>query len=407
MTAGVLLRGEFRPGGVEREWCDPEVLRLLRRRSLARLRREIEPVEPAALARFLPAWQGVGGRASGLDRLPGGHRAARGPADRGERPRARRPARACAWLRARDARRARRGRRGRLGRRRLAGPRRRPRRPLPTGPPRAPARRHEPTEPTDPTAERADAWIHAGIAGAARGARRRVLPRAIGERPRGRRRRALAADRPSERSSMRSGTSSGPARSRTTRSRRCARCTGRGPAARAGRRARGSALRCALGPPEAAGRWSLVAETRTDGGRARRRPGTERDGAPCRAGDGAARASRGPHAGRGRVGGHRRWASGPCIRSCATMEERGRVRRGYFVEGLGGAQFALPGAVDRLRATREPGDDAAAGSSAARTIVLAATDPANPYGAALAWPREEERGSPDAVPRGRRVRRAR
>ena len=53
------MRGEFRPGGAEREWCDPEVLRLLRRRSLARLRREVEPVDPAALARFLPDWQGV------------------------------------------------------------------------------------------------------------------------------------------------------------------------------------------------------------------------------------------------------------------------------------------------------------------------------------------------------------
>src|SRR5262245_63693405 len=59
LAAGSLLRGEFRPGGAEREWCDPEVLRLLRRRSLARLRREVEPVDPAALARFLPAWQGV------------------------------------------------------------------------------------------------------------------------------------------------------------------------------------------------------------------------------------------------------------------------------------------------------------------------------------------------------------
>src|SRR5207344_2654627 len=59
LGAGTLLRGEFRPGGAEREWCDPEVLRLLRRRSLARLRREVEPVDPAALARFLPDWQGV------------------------------------------------------------------------------------------------------------------------------------------------------------------------------------------------------------------------------------------------------------------------------------------------------------------------------------------------------------
>ena len=51
--------GEFRPGGAEREYCDPEVLRLLRRRSLAKLRKEVEPVDPVTLARFLPAWQGV------------------------------------------------------------------------------------------------------------------------------------------------------------------------------------------------------------------------------------------------------------------------------------------------------------------------------------------------------------
>ena len=54
-----VMRGEFRPGGVEREWCDPDVLRRLRRRSLALLRREVEPVDAAALARFLPVWQGA------------------------------------------------------------------------------------------------------------------------------------------------------------------------------------------------------------------------------------------------------------------------------------------------------------------------------------------------------------
>src|SRR6185503_1821479 len=47
----------------------PEVLRLLKRRSLARLRREIEPVEPAALVRFLPAWHGVGSSVAGVERL--------------------------------------------------------------------------------------------------------------------------------------------------------------------------------------------------------------------------------------------------------------------------------------------------------------------------------------------------
>jgi ATP-dependent Lhr-like helicase len=53
---------------VRREWCDVEVLRRLRRRSLAALRREVEPVEPAALARFLPGWQGVDSRISGVER---------------------------------------------------------------------------------------------------------------------------------------------------------------------------------------------------------------------------------------------------------------------------------------------------------------------------------------------------
>ena len=66
LAAGTILRGEFRPGGAEREWCDPEVLRSLRRRSLARLRHEVEPVEPAALGRFLPDWHGAA--AVGVDR---------------------------------------------------------------------------------------------------------------------------------------------------------------------------------------------------------------------------------------------------------------------------------------------------------------------------------------------------
>jgi ATP-dependent Lhr-like helicase len=65
------------------------------------------------------------------------------------------------------------------------------------------------------------------------------------------------------------------------------------------------------------------------------------------------------------------------------MEEAGRVRRGYFVAGLGATQFALPGAEDRLRALREPPDPP-------EVAVLAATDPASPYGAALAWPERSD-----------------
>ncbi len=70
----------------------------------------------------------------------------------------------------------------------------------------------------------------------------------------------------------------------------------------------------------------------------------------------------------------------PVLRS---LEEAGRVRRGYFVAGRGGSQFAHPGALERLRALREPDPEDA------RAVVLAATDPANPYGAALPWPKTE------------------
>ena len=59
-----LVRGELRPGGTEREWCDPDVLRRLRRASLAAFRREVEPTEQAALGRFLPAWHGIDRRAT-------------------------------------------------------------------------------------------------------------------------------------------------------------------------------------------------------------------------------------------------------------------------------------------------------------------------------------------------------
>jgi ATP-dependent Lhr-like helicase len=70
------------------------------------------------------------------------------------------------------------------------------------------------------------------------------------------------------------------------------------------------------------------------------------------------------------------------------MEESGQVRRGYFVAGLGATQFALPGADDRLRGERESPEP-----ESAQTLVLAATDPANPYGAALPWPSAAPEGA--------------
>ena len=65
------------------------------------------------------------------------------------------------------------------------------------------------------------------------------------------------------------------------------------------------------------------------------------------------------------------------------MEDSGRVRRGYFVAGLGGAQFAMPAALDLLRSLRDVPDEP-------RTVVVAATDPANPYGSILKWPETGE-----------------
>jgi ATP-dependent Lhr-like helicase len=140
------------------------------------------------------------------------------------------------------------------------------------------------------------------------------------------------------------------------------------------------------GPPTVTGRWSLlpgrVADA--DGGAATMRAHAqaltllERHGVLTK---GAVAAERIP----GGFG-----AVYPVLRA---MEETGQCRRGYFVEGLGAAQFALPGAVDRMRAMSSdgrPADSFAAGTAPSdhseRAVVLAAADPAQPYGAALPWP---------------------
>src|SRR6185437_569315 len=66
---GHVLEGGFRPDGLHREWCDVGALRRIRQKSLARLRREIEPVEPAMLAHFTTHWQGALQKRRGLDAL--------------------------------------------------------------------------------------------------------------------------------------------------------------------------------------------------------------------------------------------------------------------------------------------------------------------------------------------------
>src|SRR5206468_9867922 len=85
-------------------------------------------------------------------------------------------------------------------------------------------------------------------------------------------------------------------------------------------------------------------------------------------------------------------AAYPMLRA---LEEAGRIRRGYFVAGLGAAQFALAGALERLRSVREP---ASVTGDAPAVHLLAAADPANPYGAAVPWPRRGE-GDKRPLPR--------
>ena len=140
-----------------------------------------------------------------------------------------------------------------------------------------------------------------------------------------------------------------------------------------------------LGPPAGAGRWSLVAPllvpapTATEAAHAAARQLVERHGVVTRE---AVLAE-------GVVGGY-----ASVYGVLKVLEERGQVRRGYFVSGLGAAQFALPGAVDRLRQVRDSADD---GPDAVPppVVVLTATDPAQPYGSTLAWP--ESSGRPARI----------
>jgi ATP-dependent Lhr-like helicase len=128
-----------------------------------------------------------------------------------------------------------------------------------------------------------------------------------------------------------------------------------------------------LAPPRAAGRWSLVAGLREPAASA-----TERLHATCgvllqRHGVLTREAALAEGVPGGFAGLY------PVLRA---MEEAGRIRRGYFVDGLGGSQFALPGAVDRLRGEKD---------SDGQIVALSAVDPANPYGSTIAWPESPAR----------------
>jgi ATP-dependent Lhr-like helicase len=378
-AAGRLVRGELRPTADprarpgEREWCDPEVLRRLRRASLAVLRREIEPAERRALASFLPSWQGVdrhAGAGAGVERLREILVPLQGlalPAALWERavlPR-RVGAYSTSWLDQLCAAGeivwvgagaiARRSGRVALYFRDDAPA---------IGPPAALARLDAPAEPEHELIRerlRAGPCFFGDLA-AEIDVALEALQEALwdlvwaGEvtndawAPLRAPRLALARGPAARSSSQRSGRRFAPA-------------------------VRASRAQTRIGVQ---GRWSLVKplfEPSADPVARRRALAElllERYGILTRE----------LVLAEGVQGGF-----AALYDSLVALETLGVCRRGYFIEGLGGAQFALPGAVERLRAQRNLDE--------APPLVLAASDPAQPFGAALPWPPSKLAGEPE------------
>ena len=341
----------------------PPAPRVARRRCARRSR----PPTSARSRAFLPSWQGVDrhpAAGAGIDRLREVLVPLQGlalPADVWERdvlPR-RVGAYSPTWMDQLCA--ARRGRLGRRGRARAQlGPRRAvlPRRRRGDRPAAATRASRRPTSRARRSCASGSAPspcfftdLLAELAARARGAAGGAVGPRLGRR--GHQRRLGAAARPA--------ADARPRRSARTRA------TGAAPAPLRRRGARG-AQRAGPGP--------LVADRADVPPRARARP------APPHARRAAARALRHRHPRAGARRGHPRRLLDRSTTRSAQLETLGVCRRGYFVEGLGGAQFALPGAVERLRAQRADEETP--------PIVLAATDPAQPYGAALPWPKRDD-----------------
>jgi len=361
-AAGRVQRGEFRPDGTDREWCDPEVMARIRRRTLAALRREVEPVDVTVLGRFLPAWQGVGSNRRGMDALVETIGVLQGvplvassieadvfpsrlveyrPADLDQ---------LCAsgdlvWVGAG-------GIGANDGRVRLAF---RSDAPLlfPGPGDEWPSEPHHEVLRSRLRDNGASFW---GDLVAAVAAADLPYPDEV----------VLGALWDLVWSGEVTNDTLAPLRARLGAGRSAARRPGTRPRPQLGRLAK-------QGPPAGAGRWSLVAgvmsaasPSPTELAVARATQLLDRYGVLTREmalAEGTASGFAGVY---------------PVLKS---MEEQGRIRRGYFVEGLGAAQFARNGAVDRLRDAREVDEQAPP-----LVTVLAATDPAQPYGAVLRWP---------------------
>ncbi len=344
---GEVLAGEFRPGRQGREWCHPDVLRMLRRKSLAALRREIEPVPVEALARFLPVWHGVGSAAYGIDRLTEVVAQLQG-------------ASLPAAVVERDI--------------------------LP-----ARMRDYHPGLLDQLLSMGEVVWAGRGALGAGDGRialyLRAEAPRLVPEpqafaggplheklREQLRRRGASfyrdlynavgGGDDEQVLDTLWDLVWAGEVTNDTF----------------APLRFIGAPVKLhprrhlsRLGPPRGSGRWSLVRDllqpsvSPTERLHAQAGVLLQRHGVLARE---AVLAE-------GIAGGFATFY--PLLRA---MEEAGKIRRGYFIDGLGGSQFAVPGAVDRLRAARD---------GEGGIVALASTDPANPYGVTIPWPAQESR----------------
>ncbi|MCT4352562.1 DEAD/DEAH box helicase, partial [Streptomyces sp. Je 1-79] len=374
-AAGRVVQGEFHPSGIGQEWCDAAVLRRLRRRSLAALRHELEPVPPAALATFLPQWQhlgssslrGIDGLARAVEQLQG----APVPASALEK---------------------------------LILPSR--------------VRDYSPSLLDELTTTGEVVWAGAGALPGKDGwislyltdAAPLLLPpphpleltalhesvltilaggfglffRQIADEVR-------ATTHPDAtdpqladavwdlawsgrltndtlaplRSLLGSGRTAGSTAHRAKRTI---------PRGRYGTLTAAARPASRTGPPTVSGRWSLLPPAEpepTHRAHALARTLLDRHGV----------VTRGAVAAEGVEGGF-----SATYRILSAFEDTGQARRGYVVEGLGAAQFAMDGAVDRLRAAATARDRGAEAAAGPRAVVLAAADPANAYGAALSWP---------------------
>ncbi|WP_432105829.1 Lhr family helicase [Streptomyces sp. bgisy091] len=373
-ASGRVVQGEFHPAGIGQEWCDSTVLRRLRRRSLAALREELEPVAPSALAGFLPQWQhlgdnslrGIDGLARAVEQLQGA------PVPASALEKLILPSRVMGYSPAMLDELTTTGEIVWAGAGALPGKDGW----LSVYPADSAPLLLPPPHPLETTA------LHDSVLTILSGGYG-LFFRQIADQIRATTHPECTEPQLADaiwdlvwsgrltndtlaplRALLGSGRTAGSTAHRARRS---------VPRGRYGSLTGSARPASRTGPPTVSGRWSLLPPAEpepTHRAHALARTLLDRHGVVTR---GAVQAE-------GVEGGF-----SAIYRVLAAFEDSGQARRGYVVEGLGAAQFAMDGAVDRLRAAATARDRAAPGS-APRALVLAAADPANAYGAALSWP---------------------